>query len=135
MMKHFPGMKTTFTPDAKCQTFAPDKWEILLSQRRRWINSTVHNLFELLLLSELCGFCCFSMRFVVFIDLLATFIGPSALIYVAYLIFSSLTATSSGQFATISLIMIAAVYGFQIIIFLLRTRWQHIGWMVLVICF
>jgi chitin synthase len=31
--------------------------------------------------------------------------------------------------------MIAAVYGFQIIIFLLRTRWQHIGWMMLVICF
>ena len=36
MMKHFPGMKTTFTSDAKCKTNAPDKWSVLLSQRRRW---------------------------------------------------------------------------------------------------
>lgn len=132
MMKHFPHMKTTFCPDAKCQTYAPDKWSVLLSQRRRWINSTVHNLFELLRLSELCGFCCFSMRFVVFVDLLATFIGPSGLLYIGWLIYASCTTQSSSSFATISLIMIAAVYGFQIIIFLLKTQWQHVGWMFLV---
>src|SRR5690242_454631 len=56
MMKHFPTMKTKFTPDATCRTNAPDRWPILLSQRRRWINSTVHNLAELLLLPQLCGF-------------------------------------------------------------------------------
>ena len=60
MMKHFPHNKMTFTPDAKCRTVAPDQWSILLSQRRRWINSTVHNLAELLFLPQLCGFCCFS---------------------------------------------------------------------------
>jgi chitin synthase len=41
MMKHFPTMKTKFTGDAKCRTFCPEKWDVLLSQRRRWINSTV----------------------------------------------------------------------------------------------
>lgn len=131
-MKHFPNMKTTFCVDAKCQTFAPDTWSVLLSQRRRWINSTVHNLFELLRLSELCGFCCFSMRFVVFIDLLATFIQPSALVYIGYLIYISVAQPSSNSIPTISLIMIAAVYGFQVVIFLMKTQWQHVGWMILV---
>eukprot|EP00842_Homolaphlyctis_polyrhiza_P004191 jgi/Hompol1/4773/HPOL_003867-RA len=130
LLKYFPHMKTTFTPDAKCQTYAPDQWSVLLSQRRRWINSTVHNLFELLKLRELCGFCCFSMRFVVFVDLLATFIQPSALIYIGYLVYAAVTDTST-SFPLISIIMVACVYGFQIFIFLLRTEWQHIGWMIM----
>ncbi|KAI8924380.1 chitin synthase-domain-containing protein [Entophlyctis helioformis] len=130
LLKHFPAMKTTFTPDAKCETYAPEQWSVLLSQRRRWINSTVHNLFELLKLKELCGFCCLSMRFVVFIDLLATFIQPSALIYVGYLLYLVFTDQTT-NFPVISMIMIACVYGFQVVVFLLRTEWQHIGWMVM----
>jgi len=35
----------------------------------------VHNLCELVLLPELFGFCCFSMRFFVFIDLLGTLVS------------------------------------------------------------
>lgn len=38
-------------------TVAPERWSILLSQRRRWINSTVHNLAELMFLPDMCGFC------------------------------------------------------------------------------
>lgn len=41
LLKHFPTMKTTFTGEARCYTVAPDQWSVLLSQRRRWINSTV----------------------------------------------------------------------------------------------
>ncbi|KAJ3040761.1 hypothetical protein HDV00_010518 [Rhizophlyctis rosea] len=130
MMKHFPSMKTTFISDAKCKTNAPDKWNVLLSQRRRWINSTVHNLLELLFLNEMCGFCCFSMRFVVFIDLFATFVQPAALGYIIYLVYSVVTGASS-QFPLISIIMLGAVYGFQVIIFLLKREWQHIGWMII----
>ena len=130
-MKHFPNMKTTFCPDAQCKTQAPEQWEVLLSQRRRWINSTVHNLFELLRLGELCGFCCVSMRFVVFIDLLATFIQPSSLLYVGYLIYLAATDNLT-NIPIISLVLIGAVYGFQVIIFLLKTQWQHIGWMFFV---
>ena len=74
MMKHFPTFKMKFTPDAIAHTVAPDRWSILLSQRRRWINSTIHNLCELVSLSDLCGFCCFSMRFIVFFDLLGTLV-------------------------------------------------------------
>jgi chitin synthase len=88
LLKNFPTYKTSFCRDVMAQTIAPDEWKILLSQRRRWINSTIHNLFELLWVDRLCGFwcasqlrfharaaslttrSCFSMRFVVFIDLM-----------------------------------------------------------------
>ncbi|KAH9272746.1 hypothetical protein BASA83_004948 [Batrachochytrium salamandrivorans] len=55
MMKHFPNLKLSFNPDAQCRTNAPDQWKVLLSQRRRWINSTVHNLVELLSLEQIWG--------------------------------------------------------------------------------
>lgn len=70
MSKHFPKMKLTFIADAHAQTAAPEEFQVLLSQRRRWINSTVHNLVELLRLNNMCGFCCFGMRGVVFVDLI-----------------------------------------------------------------
>ncbi|KAK1829044.1 putative chitin synthase [Podospora conica] len=131
MTKYFPYMSYKFIPDAYCQTAAPETWSVLLSQRRRWINSTIHNLVELMFLPEMCGFCCFSMRFVVFIDLFGTIILPSTTVYIGYLIY--LVASKSGQFPLISIIMIAAVYGLQALIFILKRQWQHIGWMIIYI--
>lgn len=83
MMKNFPTFKMKFTPDAIAHTVAPSKWSVLLSQRRRWINSTIHNLVELLFLPEMCGFCFFSMRWIVFLDLLGTIILPATCGYVS----------------------------------------------------
>ena len=131
MTKHFPAMSYKFISDAYASTAAPETWSVLLSQRRRWINSTVHNLAELVFLKDLCGFCCFSMRFVVFIDLFGTIILPATCVYLGYLIYK--VATGSGQFPLISIIMIAAVYGLQAIIFIIKRQWQHIGWMIIYI--
>ena len=131
MTKHFPSMSYKFIPDAYALTAAPETWSILLSQRRRWINSTLHNLAELVWLKDLCGFCCFSMRFVVFIDLFGTVILPATCVYLGYLIFR--VATHTGQFPLISIIMIACVYGLQAIIFIVRRQWQHVGWMIIYI--
>jgi hypothetical protein len=78
MMKYFPAYKMKFTPDAIAWTVAPDRWAVLLSQRRRWINSTIHNLAELYFLPELCGFCLFSMRFIVFLDLVGTLVSRTS---------------------------------------------------------
>ena len=111
VLKHFPHMRTSFNSEAKCSTAAPDRWSILLSQRRRWINSTVHNLAELIGLNQLCGFCCFSMRFVVMLDLFATFVQPATVLYVFYLIYA--VSTSTEVFPLLSIILIAAVYGLQ----------------------
>ena len=62
MLKTFPHRKQIFVPHAVCKTIVPDKFKVLLSQRRRWINSTVHNLMELFLVRDLCGTFCFSMQ-------------------------------------------------------------------------
>lgn len=131
LLKHFPTFRTKFTPDAVAHTIAPESWRVLFSQRRRWINSTVHNLCELVFLPELFGFCCFSMRFFVFIDLLGTLILPSTVVYVsASLIPVTVTstyvhvmklvylvvvvATGKAALPIISIIMIGIVYGLQV---------------------
>jgi chitin synthase len=62
MLRTFPRRKMIFVPPAVSKTVVPDEFGVLLSQRRRWINSTVHNLMELLFVKDLCGVFCFSMR-------------------------------------------------------------------------
>ena len=84
LMKHFPTFKTKFCPDAVAHTMAPESWRILFSQRRRWINSTVHNLCELAFLPELFGFCCFSMRFFVLLDLIGTIVSSLLCCFMAF---------------------------------------------------
>ncbi|KAJ7036193.1 glycosyltransferase family 2 protein [Mycena alexandri] len=127
LLKHFPLYKTQFVRDAHAYTVAPDDWKILLSQRRRWINSTVHNLGELVFLEQLCGFCCFSMRFVVMIDLVSTLTQPVTVAYIVYLIY--LVVAEHEHIQTISLIMIIAIYAIQALVFVLRRKWDMIGWM------
>lgn len=131
ILKHFPTYKTKFNPDASCRTNAPDQWQVLLSQRRRWINSTIHNLGELMFLPQLCGFCCFSMRFVVMLDLLSTLVMPAVVCYLGYLIYQLCTSTS--QVPLMSIITLAGVYGLQAIIFITRRKWEHVGWMIVYI--
>ncbi|EIW76465.1 glycosyltransferase family 2 protein [Coniophora puteana RWD-64-598 SS2] len=128
LLKHFPTFKTKFIPHAVSHTTAPESFRVLLSQRRRWINSTIHNLVELLVLPELCGFCCFSMRFFVFIDLLGTIILPATLCYLVYLIV--VVATGQAALPVISIIMIGITYGLQAIIFIIKREFMLVGWLV-----
>jgi chitin synthase len=65
MLRNFPKRKMVFIPQAVCHTTVPEDFKTLLSQRRRWINSTIHNLLELVFLKDLCGIFCCSMQFVV----------------------------------------------------------------------
>ena len=142
LLKHFPLFKTQFVRDAHAFTVAPDDWKVLLSQRRRWINSTVHNLGELVFLEQLCGFCCFSKRFIVMIDLVSTIIQPVSVAYVSsfftlhtncylfshhcrlYICCISYWTRQSYPSAIpqLLLIMIAAIYGVQALVFILRPK-------------
>jgi chitin synthase len=133
LLKTFPEKKLKFTPNAKAKTSAPNSWRVLLSQRRRWINSTVHNLFELLLVQEMCGFFVFSMRFIVIFDLLTTILSPAGFVYIIYMVVQLATDDLDGQIPLVSLLMIGAIYGLQVILFVIKREWQHIGWMLLVI--
>ncbi|KAK5135643.1 hypothetical protein LTR08_004944 [Meristemomyces frigidus] len=131
LLKHHPKYKTKYIMRAHAWTVGPDTWSIFLSQRRRWINSTVHNLWELIPLSQLCGFCCFSMRFVVFLDLLSTIVQPVIVGYIAYLIV--LVVENPNSVPTTAFILLGAIYGLQAIIFITRRKWEMIGWMFIYI--
>ena len=74
---------------------------------------------ESLNFNKLCGFCIFSMRFVIFMDLFATVVQPAGMIYVIYLIYSILT-DEDHVIPTVSLIMIGCIYGLQVVIFILK---------------
>ncbi|KAI9811879.1 MAG: hypothetical protein M1827_005230 [Pycnora praestabilis] len=131
LLKHHSKYKTKYIFDAHAWTIAPDSWKVFLSQRRRWINSTVHNLIELIPLSQLCGFCCFSMRFIVFLDLLSTIVAPVTVAYIGYLIV--LLAIETSVVPLTAFILLGAIYGLQAIIFILRRKWEMIGWMIIYI--
>jgi chitin synthase len=131
LIKHHAKYKTKYIFNAHAWTIAPDSWKVFLSQRRRWINSTVHNLIELMPLTELCGFCCFSMRFIVFIDLLSTLVQPVTVAYIVYLIV--VLALHATVIPITAFILLGAIYGLQAIIFILRRKWEMVGWMFLYI--
>ncbi|KAI7618162.1 glycosyltransferase family 2 protein, partial [Hortaea werneckii] len=132
LLKHHSKFKTKYIMRAHAWTIAPDSWAVFMSQRRRWINSTVHNLIELIPLQQLCGFCCFSMRFVVFLDLLSTLVQPVIVGYIAYLIYQCISHPDTVPVT--AFILLGAIYGLQAIIFILRRKWEMIGWMLIYIC-
>jgi chitin synthase len=131
LLKNHSKYKTKYLNSAHAWTVAPDSWAVFLSQRRRWINSTVHNLMELIPLSQLCGFCCFSMRFVVFVDLISTLIQPVTLAFIIYLIYQVVDNTT--YVPIFAFILLGAVYGLQAFIFIIHRKWEMIGWMILYI--
>jgi chitin synthase len=131
LMKFHSKYKTKYTMRAHAWTVAPDDWSVFMSQRRRWINSTVHNLIELIPLQQLCGFCCFSMRFIVFLDLLSTVVQPVIVVYIGYLIY--LLIATPDVVPITAFILLGAIYGLQMIIFIIRRKWEMIGWMIIYI--
>ena len=131
LIKFHPKYKTKYIFGAHAWTIAPNSWRVFLSQRRRWINSTVHNLMELVPMAELCGFCCFSMRFIVFIDLLSTIVQPVVLVYLIYLII--IISLRTDVIPITAFILMAVIYGLPAIIFILRRKWEMVGWMLLYI--
>jgi chitin synthase len=145
MLKTFPRRKMMFCPQAVCKTIVPDTFRVLLSQRRRWINSTVHNLFELLLVRDLCGTFCFSMQFVVvrrphtarflltvgqFMDLVGTLVLPAAIAFTIYLLIR--TCIPNVPKPTVSLILLAIILGLPGVLIVITSRKiVYVGWMLI----
>ncbi|KAI9094831.1 Chs3 chitin synthase [Phlyctochytrium arcticum] len=119
MLKAFPKRRNVFVPSAICKTVVPDSFKVLLSQRRRWINSTIHNLLELVLVRDLCGTFCFSMQFVIFMELIGSIILPAATGFTIYLIVNTIVSHNP-QFAP--LLMLAAILGLPAVLILLTIR-------------
>lgn len=127
MLKTFPKRKQVFVPQAVCKTTVPEEFKVLLSQRRRWINSTVHNLMELTLVRDLCGTFCFSMQFVVSIELIGTLVLPAAITFTCYLIVISIVRK---PVPVIPLILLALILGLPAVLIVLTAhRWSYVVWM------
>lgn len=129
MLKTFPKRKQVFVPQAVCKTTVPEQFSVLLSQRRRWINSTVHNLMELVLVRDLCGTFCFSMQFVVFIELVGTLVLPAAITFTFYLIIISMVKK---PVPVIPLVLLALILGLPAVLIVLTAhRWSYVVWMII----
>ncbi|KAK1226718.1 Chitin synthase, class 1 [Marasmius sp. AFHP31] len=130
LLRTFPNRKMMFLPQARCRTIVPDSFKVLLSQRRRWINSTIHNLMELVLVRNLCGTFCFSMQFVVFMDLLGTVVLPVAIALTYSLIVSMILDPPTTFEQAIPLILLVAVLGLPGFLILLTTgKVVYVLWM------
>jgi len=126
LLQHFAGMRLSYVPEAICWTIVPHTMWILLSQRRRWINSTFHNMYELLKVQTMCGLCMFSMKLIVIMDLIVTMILPASLIYVAYLVY--LFVTQPELIDTFVIAFYGVTFSLQMISFLIRSRWDYLWW-------
>ena len=152
MLRTFPRRKMMFCPQAVCKTVVPDTFSVLLSQRRRWINSTIHNLFELFLVPDLCGVFCFSMRFVsessfplalasssladsflslsVFMELAGTLVLPAASAFTLYLIVVAIIPGTVKP--VLSLILLAIILGIPAVLIVVTSRKvAYLGWMLI----
>ncbi|RKP39471.1 chitin synthase-domain-containing protein, partial [Dimargaris cristalligena] len=129
MLRTFPKRKMVFVPGAVCKTIVPDEFKVLLSQRRRWINSTVHNLMELVLVRDLCGTFFFSMQFVIFMELVGTVVLPAAITFTLYLIIIS---TFTRPVPWLPLMLLAMILGLPAVLITLTSRKMvYVGWMLI----
>ena len=135
MLRTFPKRKMMFVPQAICKTVVPDTFKVLLSQRRRWINSTIHNLLELVLVRDLCGTFCFSMQFVIFMELVGTVVLPAAISFTIYLctisIYRAISHDTKIPDTTVPLLLLAAILGLPAVLIVMTSRKMvYVSWML-----
>jgi len=126
LLKHFPDMRLSFVPWAMCWTIVPDKFWVLLSQRRRWINSTFHNMLELLKVRTMCGCCCLNMKMIVILDMVSTMILPASVLYALSFIY--IVFWEKEPFSLVTLVLYGVIFGVQFLVFVVRGRLDYIFW-------
>jgi chitin synthase len=129
LTKKFPKNSLKYMIEATCKTIVPHTWGVLLSQRRRWVNSTFHNLLELVMVENMCGIGCFSMRFVILIDLIATIFLPASVIFLYYLIY--IFASGISKIETVMIVILSIVYIIPILVFLIKRQLEFFLWYAL----
>ncbi|KAJ2571559.1 ATP-dependent RNA helicase [Coemansia sp. RSA 1813] len=128
LLRAFPRRKLIYVPRAICRTTVPSKFSTLVSQRRRWINSTIHNLLELVLVRDLCGTFCCSMQFLVLMDLVGNVVLPASVVFFYYLII----AECIGYPVSLPLLLMAMAFVMQGVMILLTTqRIAYVYWMAI----
>lgn len=128
LLQEFHRMQLSFVPEAVCWTVVPHTLQILKSQRRRWINSTLHNMCELLKVQTMCGICIFSMKMVVIFDLISTFLLPSGCVYLYYIVVEA--AMSDDPLTPLQMLAFAYV-ALMTLPFVFRANWGYFYWFLL----
>ncbi|KJR80583.1 chitin synthase [Sporothrix schenckii 1099-18] len=136
MLRTFPKRKQVFVPQAVCKTTVPESFMVLLSQRRRWINSTIHNLMELVLVRDLCGTFCFSMQFFIGVELIGTLVLPAAIAFTFYV---NLSLTNQVIISIvhrppqiIPLVLLGLILGLPAVLIVVTAhRWSYVLWMLI----
>lgn len=65
------------------------------------------------------------------LDLISTILQPVVVIYLGYIVY--LLASNSDIVPVTSLLLLAAIYGLQAVIFILRRRWEMVGYLIIYI--
>ena len=129
MLRTFPKRKQVFVPQAVCKTTVPESFMVLLSQRRRWINSTIHNLMELVLVRDLCGTFCFSMQFMIGIELVGTLVLPAAIGFTFYVVIISIVHSPP---QIIPLVLLGLILGLPAVLIVVTAHsWSYVLWMLI----
>lgn len=68
------------------------------------------------------------MKTVVYLDLIACMILPASTVYAVYLIF--LVAAGQTQFSVLLLVLYGMIIGVQIVVFILRSRYDFLFWFI-----
>ncbi|CAJ0835912.1 14728_t:CDS:2, partial [Entrophospora sp. SA101] len=111
VVRSFPRRRIVYCTDATCQTIVPETFSVLLSQRRRWINGTIHNQLTLLASPGLPGRFCFSVQFVMLMELFVVATLPFSLIYFFVYFLQILLAANPNPLAIITSITVYMMSG------------------------
>jgi len=85
-------------------------------------------MLQLLKDSRMPTVCCVSMKLLVAMDLIATLILPASLVFAIITIYISVVMGEA--MSTIMLIALGISIGVQVLVFLLRSRWDYWWWFV-----
>lgn len=114
-------------------SFEINREEFLLTISMCYTYSTIHNLFELVLVRDLCGTFCFSMQFVVGMELVGTMVLPAAICFTLYIIIIAIIPSETTP--TLSLILLALILGLPGLLIVITSRKvAYIGWMLIYLC-
>jgi chitin synthase len=134
MIRTFPRRKMVFCPAAKCKTVVPDTFSVLLSQRRRWIGSSIHNLFELAKVPNLCGVFCFSYQFLVIVELFGTLTLPVSICLTYALAINMILVPPTNFQEGIPVILLVSVLALPTLLIVFTARKpSYVIWMLIYI--
>ena len=90
---------------------------------------------ELVLVRDLCGTFCFSMQFVIFIDLIGTIVLPIAICLTLTTAVSFIFTPPTSFSDAIPLLLLGLVLGLPAVLILLTTmKIVYVGWMLIYLC-